>query len=217
MKTFTTTISALALSLLLGWPAPSDAAGHKAPKRKRQPVISGFLVPASKLRTDALPKPSGHLKLYAVNFAAGLEVDLYGDDGEFDPEALEQLNHFWRCRRTGTEKPIEPHLFELLSIIQDHFDGRTIELVSGFRNQPHTSSYHFHGSASDIQIPGVPQRELHAFVQTLDTGGMGLGLYPRGGFIHVDVRPQSYRWTDWSPPGSSERAHRRVKRHDRNT
>ncbi len=208
------TLSALTLACLLAWPCAAEA-GRSRVKRHRQPTISGFLVPAAKFRAEPLPRPSGHLLLRAVN-APGteLDVELYDADGNFDPEALAALNHFWRCRRTGTEKPIEPHLFELLSIIQDHFDGKPIELVSGFRNQDHTSSYHFHGAASDIQIPGVPQRELHAFVAGLDTGGMGLGLYPRGGFIHVDVRPQSYRWTDYSPPGSSDRARKRAhKKH----
>ena len=89
----------------------------------------------------------------------------------------------------------------MLSRIYDHF-GKRIELVSGFRNQKRTSSFHFHGSASDIRIPGVSDKVLHKFVQSLDTGGMGIGIYPRAGFVHVDIRPEpSYRWTDYAPPG----------------
>ncbi len=203
------------LALLLALPAvgaaaplDDDAAAVPTPKartkhQKRRPVLSGFQVPPSQLRNEPLPRPSGHLKLYAINFREGLEVDLYGPDGEFDDRALEALNHFWRCKRTDTEKPIDPHLFEILSLAQDHFDGRTIELVSGFRNQVRQTSFHFHGSASDIRIPGVSDKQLHQFLASLDVGGMGLGIYPRAGFIHVDVRPEpSYRWTDWSPPGN---------------
>jgi hypothetical protein len=34
---------------------------------------------------------------------------------------------------------------------------------------------------------------------------MGIGLYPRAGFVHVDIRPEaSYRWTDYSPPGKGD-------------
>ncbi len=95
----------------------------------------------------------------------------------------------------------------MLSRVYDHF-GKRIELVSGFRNQKRTSSFHFHGSASDIRIPGVPDSELHKFVASLDSGGMGLGIYPRAGFVHVDVRPEpSYRWVDYSPPGTSDMGH----------
>ena len=42
---------------------------------------------------------------------------------------------------------------------------------------------------------------------------MGIGIYPRAGFVHVDIRPEpSYRWTDYSPPGSSDMGHPHKKR-----
>jgi uncharacterized protein YcbK (DUF882 family) len=218
------TIPALALSLMLAIPAvpafaaplDDDAASHpkkpRAKRKRRHPVMSGYQVSPGKLRSEPLPRPSGHLKMFAINFHDGLEVDLYDRDGEFDADALDALNHFWRCKRTNTEKPIDPHLFEILSLVYDHFDGRTIELVSGFRNQKHTTSFHFHGSAADIRIPGVSDKVLHDFVAALDAGGMGLGIYPRAGFIHVDVRPEpSYRWVDYSPPGT-EMGHAKKKK-----
>ena len=95
----------------------------------------------------------------------------------------------------------------MLSRVYDHF-GKRIELVSGFRNQKRTSSFHFHASASDIRIPGISDTELHKFVTSLDSGGMGIGIYPRAGFVHVDIRPEaSFRWVDYSPPGSSDMGH----------
>src|SRR6185295_12899583 len=45
--------------------------------------------------------------------------------------------------------------------------------------------------------------EIQKFAATLDTGNMGLGIYPTGGFIHLDVRAPgepSFRWTDYSGP-----------------
>jgi uncharacterized protein YcbK (DUF882 family) len=186
-------------------------------KKRRGPAFSGRLASASELRDEALDKPSGHIELYAVNFRENLEVDLYGEDGALDQEALDQLNHLWRCKRTDTEKAINPRLFEMLSRIWDHF-GKRIELVSGFRNQKRTSSFHFHGSASDIRIPGVSDKELHKFVTSLDAGGMGIGIYPRAGFVHVDIRPEpSYRWTDWSGPGQESGGHAKSKRKVPNT
>ena len=48
---------------------------------------------------------------------------------------------------------------------------------------------------------------------SLDTGGMGLGIYPRAGFVHVDMRPEaSYRWVDYSPPGSGDMGRPKSKR-----
>jgi uncharacterized protein YcbK (DUF882 family) len=184
-------------------PAPAKA-GKQSRKRRSHPVFSGRLAAPDELRDAPLEKPSGKIELYAVNFGETLSVSLYKADGSLSDDAVDQLNHFWRCKRTGTEKAIDPRLFEMLSRVYDHF-GKRIELVSGFRNQQRTSSFHFHGSASDIRIPGVSEKVLHKFVQSLDTGGMGIGIYPRAGFVHVDVRPEpSFRWTDYSPPGSSD-------------
>jgi uncharacterized protein YcbK (DUF882 family) len=207
---------ALMLSLAVATPARADAPGPdpqhatrpaKKKKRARGPAFSGRLARADELRTDPLDKPSGHIELYAVNFRQELTVDLYKQDGSFDDDAIDKLNYLFRCKRTDTEKAIDPHLFEILSRVYDKY-GKRIELVSGFRNQKRTSSFHFHGSASDIRIPGISDTELHRFVASLDTGGMGLGIYPRAGFIHVDVRPEpSYRWVDYSPPGSQEMGH----------
>jgi uncharacterized protein YcbK (DUF882 family) len=184
--------------------APAKPERKRAKKHARGPAFSGRLASEDELRIEPLEKPSGHIELYAVNFRENLEVDLYNEDGSINDESVDKLNHLWRCKRTDTEKSIEPRLYEMLSRIYDHF-GKRIELVSGFRNQQRTSSFHFHGSASDIRIPGVSDKVLHKYVTSLDTGGMGIGIYPKAGFIHVDIRPEpSYRWTDYSPPGSSD-------------
>ena len=194
--------SLVALLLALS-PAVASAKGKK--KRHSEPVMTGALVPLGKLRSEPLPRPSGNLVILPVNFPSErVEVNIYNPDGSFNEASLDQLYHAFRCKRTGTEKPIDPHLFEILSIIHDHY-GKPLELVSGFRNQEHTSSFHFHGSASDIRIVGVDEKELHAYVTSLDVGGMGIGRYPRAHFVHVDVRPEpSFRWVDYSPPGSSD-------------
>ncbi len=196
------------LPILEPTPTSSSSPAHKKHKKHaRGPAFSGRLARADELRIDSLPTPSGHIELYAVNFHEELAVDLYNEDGTFSDDALDQLNHLFRCKRTDTEKTINPHLFEMLSRVYDHF-GKRIELVSGFRNQTRTSSFHFHGSASDIRIPGVSDTELHKFIASMDAGGMGLGIYPRAGFVHVDIRPEpSYRWVDYSPPGTQDMGH----------
>ena len=186
---------------LLGGPA---SAGKPLKKRSKVAAFSGRLATSDELAAERPEKPSGHIVLTAVNFRENIDVELYNEDGSFDPDALDQLNHVFRCKRTNTEKAIDPRLFEMISRIYDHFE-RPLELVSGFRNQERVTSFHFHGSASDIRIPGVSDHELHKFVTSLDAGGMGVGLYPRAGFVHVDIRPEaSYRWTDYSPPGRGD-------------
>jgi uncharacterized protein YcbK (DUF882 family) len=191
-------------------PAKATAAKKKAAPRQ---VFNGWAVPEAKLRTQPVKRPSGKIEMYSLHEPKVMvSVNLYNADGTYSEEALEQLNHLWRCRRTETEKSIDPHLFEVISHIYDHFK-KPIALISGFRNQRRTTSYHYVGSASDITIQGMPDGRLKNFVEGLDTGGMGVGIYPHAGFIHVDMRPEpSYRWVDHSPPGSSDMGQPKTKR-----
>ena len=115
-------------------------------------------------------------------------------------------------------RSVDPRLYEILSIISDHFGGKRVELISGFRFQKNEGSRHYHASAMDIRVPGVSTRELYKFAESLDTGGMGIGLYPRSGFVHVDMRAPgdpSYRWVDRSPRGSGTRGGSPSKRRRR--
>jgi uncharacterized protein YcbK (DUF882 family) len=99
---------------------------------------------------------------------------------------------------------MDPQLLMLLSHVYDHFGQKPLQVVSGYRNQRKLSSNHTKGTATDFKIAGVAPKKVREFAETLDGGGIGIGLYPRGGFVHLDVRPPpSYRWIDYSPPGSN--------------
>jgi len=225
------TVVAIALALVVASPATAEAkasrvtkkaskkkrskkarratrrgkASAKRRRKRRRGRFSGHAAGKATLRTEELPKPSGDIWLYAPNFREELKVHIYDEGGRLDDAALAELDHGFRCKRTGEERASDPRLAEILSIIYDHFGGKRIELVSAFRFQRNEGSRHYHASAMDIRIPGVSTRELYSFAESLDTGGMGIGLYPRSGFVHIDFRAPgdpSYRWTDTSPPGS---------------
>jgi uncharacterized protein YcbK (DUF882 family) len=108
---------------------------------------------------------------------------------------------------------MQPRLIELLSMAYEKFGKRQLVLVSGYRATRGTPNFHTRGHAADIKIEGVPARRLRDYLQSLDTGGMGLGIYPRTGFVHVDVRPlPSYYWTDSSgASGGKKKAVRRAR------
>ena len=187
-------------------------AGRKGGKARR-PIFRGHAAGEAALRRETLSRPSGNLHLYSVNHRDEVKVNILKPDGSYDEDAVTKLNHFVRSRGTDTERTIEPRLYEILSHIYDHYGGRVLEFVSGFRDAPRSESYHYLGSAMDVRVRGVPVRELRDFVRTLDTGGMGLGLYPRVGFIHVDVRPEpSYYWIDYSGHSRSKKKSARVPR-----
>lgn len=182
-----------------GWAKPH------AQKKRRNRHFSGRV--AGSLRETAPPKPSGTLDIENIHTGETLLVNIYNPDGTYNADVLAQLNHLWRCRRTDHEVPIEPELFEVISHVYDRF-GKRIQLYSGHRSNSDT--FHFKGSASDIHLDGVPLKTLRRFVEELDDGGMGVGIYPKGGFIHVDIRPPpSYRWTDRSSPAGHRRSRKK--------
>ena len=181
--------------------APAARKKHRK-RHARHAKVSGRVVPEDKLRQDPLPRPSGNLHLVFPGVKDEVEVNIYNADGSFNEEALKALSHVMRCKRTDTEKPMEPHLFEILSAIQDHFAGKRLEVISGFRNQRKVTSMHFHATAADIRVDGIHEKKVREFASSLDSGGMGVGIYPNAHFVHVDVRPwPSYRWTDYSHSG----------------
>lgn len=188
-------------------PAPEPTVAKAAPrggtskqKRRRKSKVVGHVVPESQLRSLPLERPSGRLVLYGLNTGESADLNIYNPDGSYNLEQLELANNMLRCKRTDATKPIEPRLLALLSHVYDHF-GKRLEIVSGYRNQRKQTSYHFKGSASDIRISGVAPKKIVAFASTLDQGGMGIGIYPRAKFVHIDVRPPpSYRWIDNARP-----------------
>jgi uncharacterized protein YcbK (DUF882 family) len=176
----------------------------KKGKRSRHPKVSGRVVPEDQLRQAQLPRPSGRLHLVFPGVKDEVDVNIYNADGSYNIDALEQVSHVLRCRRTDAEKPMDPQLLMLLSHVYDHFGQKPLQVVSGYRNQRKLSSNHTKGTATDFKIAGVAPKKVREFAETLDGGGIGIGLYPRGGFVHLDVRPPpSYRWIDYSPPGSN--------------
>jgi uncharacterized protein YcbK (DUF882 family) len=193
--------------------------GKKGKRARRGKRSSGHNVKQANLPSTELQRPSGNVWVFSENMHEEVKVNIYDEDGEFNDEALAKLDHEFRCRRTREERAVDPRLYEMLSRIQDHFGGKRIHLVSGFRFQRNEGSRHYHASAMDIRIPGVSIRKLRAYAHSLDRGGMGIGLYPKSNFVHVDFRAPgqpSYRWVDRSGPGKgNQRGKRRSRRFKR--
>jgi uncharacterized protein YcbK (DUF882 family) len=187
-----------------GPPAAKPAKRRRRGKGRHSYKYTGRVVPEDQLRVEPLPRPSGKLHVVSLNNPnEQAKVNIYNSDGSYNLDALAEVNFVLRCRRTDVEKDIDPQLVTMLAHIYDHF-GKPLEIVSAYRNQRKLSSNHTKGTASDIRIAGVSSKVVRAYAETLDRGGMGIGIYPRSQFVHIDVRPPpSYRWVDYSPPNSN--------------
>ncbi len=123
------------------------------------------------------------------------------------PDALDNLDYFLRDNHDETISECDPQLFDLLHTLLARAgkpDG-TISMLSGYRTQE-TNDYlrenqrtnaaeysqHLYGRAIDIRIAGVTAARLRNAALAMKAGGVG--YYPRGQFIHVDVGPVRH-WT----------------------
>ncbi|HEU0032298.1 MAG TPA: DUF882 domain-containing protein [Kofleriaceae bacterium] len=191
------------------------AASARAKRAKHPPWFKGANAPKSEYRTEPLERPSGDLWIRAENLDEEVKVHIYNADGSFDNEALGKLDDLFRCVRSGEVRAMRAELYEHLSRVQDHFGGKRIDLVSGFRYPERTSSRHHHASAVDFRVQGVSIYEIRKYAATLDTGNMGLGIYPTSGFVHLDYRAPgepSFRWTDYSGPNGGKRSKKKTGR-----
>jgi len=227
---------ALVVALLFAFVGGGVAEAGKSSKSKKVKVCStkkvgkkskkscryvkefdGHNAPKDSLRTEPLERPSGEIWVVSNNLQEEVKVNIYAADGSIDEAALAQLDEVFRCKRSHEVRAVDPRLYEQMSRIYDHFGKRRIELVSGFRFKERESSRHWHASAMDIRIEDVTIRELYEYAESLDLGGMGIGIYPNSEFVHVDFRAPgepSYRWTDRSYPegGSKSKKSQKSKR-----
>ncbi|HEY5926784.1 MAG TPA: DUF882 domain-containing protein [Kofleriaceae bacterium] len=221
---------ALLLIAVLCWSTPVFAGAEKstadsttstpAKKRskkskKRVAAFRGHNAAKSSLRTEPLAKPSGDVWLRAENLNEEVRVNIYKPDGNFNDAALAQLDELFRCTRSGATRAVRAELYEHLSRFYDRFEGKRIDLVSGFRFTERNSSRHFHASAMDIRIKGVSINEMYRYAESLDGGGLGIGIYPVSNFVHVDFRAPgepSYRWTDTTGPGQGNGKSKKKKK-----
>jgi uncharacterized protein YcbK (DUF882 family) len=140
------------------------------------------------------------LVLEILNTEERLELAPVRDDGGWTENDLERANHALRDPRNNQERPIEPRVLDLAYRVQVHFQAKVLRVVSAYRRGV---SKHGKGRAIDIVVPGVRDDEVARFARSL--GFVGVGLYPRSGFIHLDTRPRSYFWVDPSGPGQKSR------------
>jgi uncharacterized protein YcbK (DUF882 family) len=125
--------------------------------------------------------------------------------GGFAEMDLPRAQHSLRETFSGHEFPVERHLLDLLYQIQTHFNAQEIRVISGYRTpvEGNGQGNHGRGRAVDFVVPGAQDEDVARFAREL--GFVGVGLYPISSFVHVDVRPQSYFWTDRSGPGHQSR------------
>lgn len=162
------------------------------------------------------PRSPGVVTLYRRSMDRRLRVRLVDRRGRARRVARRRLQEMMRTvhgrRALG---PLPPsRLVEILARISDHFGGRMLTIVSGYRGAggyTRESSRHISGNALDLRVQGVPNTVLRDYVRET-FNHVGVGFYPRSHFIHLDVRGRDAYWVDRSAPGEAPRYDRRAAR-----
>jgi uncharacterized protein YcbK (DUF882 family) len=129
----------------------------------------------------------------------------YFADGDYIPDALQQVDRLLRDFRTGEISPIDPDLLDTLYRLRVLCGKDGFEVISGYRS-PSTNaalserssgvarnSLHLEGRAVDVRLSGVDTARVRDAATALRTGGVG--YYPESDFVHLDTG----RFRVWGP------------------
>lgn len=159
------------------------------------------------------PRRPGVVRLYRRHVGRRI-LRLLDSRRRLTRRGMRRLRQLMRSRpsqggRLGPKPP--ERLARLLARVSDHFGGRRITIVSGYRTEggyTRENSQHIRGHALDLRVQGVPNSVLRDYLRRTFKR-VGVGYYPRSRFVHVDVRDKSSYWVDWSRPGQAPRYQRR--------
>lgn len=194
-------------------PAPKAAAPKKPAAKKPsgkdaqyQAAVKSWHAPAGAPNVPAAAggPPPTHLVLVSLNSGERVELEAHGENGAFSARDAEEARWLFRERGSGRSHPIEPKLLDTLYRIQRHFGAPLLRVVSGYRApKPGSHSNHGRGRACDFVVPGTTDKVVAELARSY--GFRGVGIYPKSGFVHVDIRDRSYFWVDTSGPGKKRR------------
>jgi uncharacterized protein YcbK (DUF882 family) len=185
---------------------------EKAPARQKDRASADKAAPRSKTKVTETssrgepryarkPKRPGYVRF--VRGSEQLDVQLLTRRGKLVPASLGSLGRILRYSPANAKVAIDPRLATLLGTVSDHFGGRTIHVVSGYRPyspaQYTRHSNHNVGKATDFRVEGVPNSVLRDYCRTFRNAGVG--YYPNSTFVHLDVRSTKVFWVDYSRPG----------------
>lgn len=137
------------------------------------------------------------LSFYHTHTGESLDIT-YAIGGEYDEDALAEINSFLADFRTGDEIEIDPDLLDLVYDVRASLgSSETFEVISAYRS-PKTNgllrsqisgvalnSQHLLGKAIDVRLRDVKTSELRNAAIALQRGGVG--YYEKSDFVHIDT------------------------------
>ncbi len=128
---------------------------------------------------------------------------VFDKKGKVANGAVESISKLFAA--TGSRPRVDPRLIALLADVSEHFGGRPMRVVSGWRDHSYfEDSRHKHSQAVDFSVPGVANPIVRDYVRRFRN--CGVGYYPNSSFVHLDVREAAAYWVDYAGPGEAPRS-----------
>jgi uncharacterized protein YcbK (DUF882 family) len=158
------------------------------------------------------------LKLVRAYTGEALNV-VYRIGDTYVPDALEKLNDFLRDSHNEEVTEYDPRTFDVLHTMLAKLGkpDSVVNILSAYRTQETNDmlresgttnaalhSQHIEAKALDLRVPGISASLLRDAALSLSAGGVG--YYPAGQFVHVDVGPVR-QWT-YTPHAHHHRSRR---------
>ena len=173
---------------------------------------------ATERRPAGVPAPRAHngVRPGVIRMVRGtetLQARVLDRRRHLIPNTLAEFTRFLRFP-TGATHPIEPRLVTLVAMVSDHFGGREIIVVSGFRPTRRDNSRHtpITTSAGRSTSPSMacPTKSCVISVEPSATWGWATTPTHRS-FISTSATA-SAQWIDYAGPGQAPRYHRPEER-----
>ncbi|MFN4057428.1 MAG: YcbK family protein [Roseinatronobacter sp.] len=164
-------------------------------------VFAATLVTAAPFFSSAPAYARGAGDIRKVNFYSGRTGEkmnlIYWIDGNYVPESMAEINHFFRDWRNNKVKTVDPRTVDFLAATHNLLRAsEPYMLLSGYRS-PETNamlrarsrgvasdSLHMRGQAADVRLQSRTVGQI-ARAATACSGG-GVGKYSRSNFVHFD-------------------------------
>jgi LysM repeat protein len=192
----------------------TSAKSDRSPEQEETPI-------ASRERVSVASTSRGNTRPVSYNAAAHYEalpkhkgtVRVIGYHGDWQGPLVDRKSRLVAKSVVSVSRILAwPHkdfrmndrLLTTLAQVSDHFGGRPLRVVSGYRTTSWVEeSKHPLGRACDFVVLGVPNTVLRDYLRTLDS--VGVGYYPNSTFVHLDVREKNTYWVDYAGPGEPPR------------
>ena len=136
------------------------------------------------------------LRMYSERTGERIDT-IYWVQGEYIPEALQEITYFMRDWRDDALKAIDPRAVDFLAAVHNLVEvDEPYMLLSGYRS-PRTNrllasrsgnvaqnSLHLTGEAADIRLQSRNVNQIARAAQACNVGGVG--RYSRSNFVHLD-------------------------------